>query len=89
MWDFADETEEDMSNKGLEEVTSNVYGNGHTSLFMDMIQAIKEDRRPYVDAYAGKRALELVLAIYKSQKEKCVVKLPLTDFDTLQMKGQF
>ena len=89
VWDFADETEEDMSNKGLEEVTSNVYGNGHTSLFMDMIQAIKEDRRPYVDAYAGKRALELVLAIYKSQKEKCVVKLPLTDFDTLQMKGQF
>ena len=89
VWDFADETEEDMSNKGLEEVTSNVYGNGHTSLFMDMIKAIKEDRKPYVDAYAGKRALELVLAIYKSQKEKCVVKLPLTDFDTLQMKGQF
>jgi hypothetical protein len=89
VWDFADETEEDISNKGLEEVTSNVYGNGHTSLFMDMIHAIKEDRRPYVDAYAGKRALELVLAIYKSQKEKCVVKLPLTNFDTLQMKGQF
>ena len=89
VWDFADETEEDISNKGLEEVTSNVYGNGHTSLFMDMIQAINEDRKPYIDAYAGKRALELVLAIYKSQKEKCVVKLPLTNFDTLQMKGQF
>lgn len=72
VWDFADETEEDMSNKGLEEVTSNVYGNGHTSLFMDMIQAIKEDRRPYVDAYAGKRALELVLAIIiKSKRKMC------------------
>ena len=33
VWDFAVETEEDQENKGLEEETSNVYGNGHTSLF--------------------------------------------------------
>lgn len=30
--DFADETEDDSKNKGLKEETSNVYGNGHTSL---------------------------------------------------------
>ena len=35
VWNFSDETEEDNKNKGLEEVTSNVYGNGHTSLFAD------------------------------------------------------
>lgn len=33
VWDFADETEADQKNKGLEEETSNVYGNGHTSLY--------------------------------------------------------
>lgn len=69
VWDFADESEADTKNKGLQEETSNVYGNGHTSLFADMIDAIQNDRKPYVDAYAGRDALELVLAIYKSQKE--------------------
>lgn len=41
VWDFEDETETDKRNKGLQEATSNVYGNGHTSLFADMIDAIK------------------------------------------------
>ena len=43
----------------------NVYGYGHTPLYADVIAAIQEDRAPYVDAEAGRRALELVLAIYK------------------------
>ena len=89
VWDFADETEADQKNKGLEEVTSNVYGNGHTSIFADMIEAIKNDRKPYVDAYAGRRALELVLAIYKSQKTGEVVQLPLKDFASVDMQGEF
>lgn len=89
VWDFADETETDTKNKGLEEVTSNVYGNGHTSLFADMIDAIQTDRKPYVDAYAGRDALELVLAIYKSQKEGKAVKLPLSEFSSLDMAGEF
>ena len=67
VWQFADETEADHKNKGLEEATSNVYGNGHTSLYADVIDAVKNDRRPYVDVVAGRNALELVLAIYKSQ----------------------
>lgn len=89
VWDFADEGEEDQKNKGLQEATSNVYGNGHTSLYADMIDAIEHDRKPYVDAHAGKNALELVLAIYKSQKEGRPVKLPLEDFASIDMKGEF
>lgn len=89
VWDFADESDQDEKNKGLEEETSNVYGNGHTSLFADVIDAIKNDREPYVDAVAGKNALEMVLAIYKSQKEGCVVKLPLGDFSSTDMRGEF
>lgn len=89
VWDFADEAEEDSRNKGLEEATSNVYGNGHTSLFADMMDAIENDRKPYVDAYAGRDALELVLAIYKSQKEGKAVKLPLLTFSSVDMKNEF
>ena len=89
VWDFADETEADKANKGLEEQTSNVYGNGHTSLYTDMIDAVKNDRAPYVDAVAGRNALEMVLAIYKSMKTGTPVKLPLTDFASTDMKDVF
>lgn len=89
VWDFADETDADLKNKGLEEATSNVYGNGHTSLYADVIDAIKTDCVPYVDAVAGRNALELVLAIYKSQKTGTPVKLPLRDFASTDMEGEF
>lgn len=89
VWDFEDEDESDKKNKGLEEATSNVYGNGHTSLFADMVDAIEKDRKPYVDAVAGRNALEMVLAIYKSQKEGVPVKLPLSDFASIDMDGEF
>ena len=89
VWDFADETEADAANKGLEEQTSNVYGNGHTLLYADMVDAIQNDRAPYVDAVAGRNALEMVLAIYKSQKTGEPVALPLSDFASTDMAGEF
>lgn len=89
VWDFSDETEDDQQNKGLKEQTSNVYGNGHTALYSDMEQAILNDRDPYVDAVAGRNALEMVLAIYKSQKTGLPVKLPLEDFASVEMSGEF
>ena len=89
VWEFADETDADKKNKGLEEDTSNVYGNGHTSLFADVVDAIENDRKPYVDAYAGRRALEMVLAVYKSQKTGEIVKFPVTDFASMDMQGEF
>ncbi len=54
-----------------------------------MIDAIKTDRKPYVDAKAGRDALEMVLSIYKSQLTGEPVKLPLTGFASLDMKGYF
>ena len=88
VWDFADETESDKKNKGLEEQTSNVYGNGHTLLFKDVVDAILNDREPYVDAVAGRNALEAVLAVYKSQKEGVPVQLPLKSFASTDMEGE-
>lgn len=86
IWEFGDEIESDSDKKGLKEMTSNVYGNGHTSLFADMIDAIENDRDPYVDAVAGRNALEIVLAIYKSQKTGMPVKLPLANFASIDMR---
>ena len=42
-----------------------------------------------VDAHAGKDALELVLAIYKSQKEGRAVKIPMEHFASTDMQGEF
>lgn len=89
VWNFADENDADAKNKGLQEATSNVYGNGHTSLFADFIDAIQHDRKPYVDAVAGRNALELVLAIYQSMQTDAPVKLPLADFSSEDMNGTF
>lgn len=89
IWDFDKKNSEDNLKQNIQEATSNVYGNGHTSLYADMIESIKQDRTPYVDAQAGKDAVELVLAIYKSQKEKRAISLPLDNFSTLDMKGEF
>lgn len=89
VWDFADQRETDLKNKNLQEATSNVYGNGHTSLFADVIDAIKTGREPYVSAIDGRNALEMVLAIYKSQKTGQPVKLPLKNFASTDMSGEF
>ena len=89
VWNFADETEDDQKNKGLQEATSNVYGNGHTSLFADMMDAIEHDRKPYVDAVAGRNALEMILAIYQSAATGKPVKLPLSHVASTDFTGRF
>lgn len=89
VWDFADETDEDKANKGLEEAAGNVYGNGHTSLFADVMEAVENDRPPYVDAKAGRDALEMVLAIYKSAAEGRAVSLPLMECSSMDFVGRF
>ena len=89
VWDFKDETEADNDNKGLQEATSNVYGNGHTSLYADVIDAIEHDRDPYIDAVAGRNAVEMILAIYESAATGMPVKLPLSDVASTDFEGRF
>ena len=89
VWDFADENEADNRNKGLQEQTSNVYGNGHTSLYADVIDAVENDREPYINAVAGRNAVEMILAIYQSAATGKPVKLPLKGVASTDFKGRF
>lgn len=84
-----DEELEDADTRELKESTINVYGNGHTPLYADMIDAIVNNRKPYVDAVAGRNALEMILGIYKSMKTGQTVALPLENFASIDMKGIF
>ena len=89
IWNFADEDESDEDNKGLEEPANNVNGNGHTSLYADIVDSIRKHRKPYIDASAGRNAVEIVLAIYKSSSLGHVVKLPITKCVTTDFVGMF
>jgi predicted dehydrogenase len=91
-WRFSDsasigDTEEKVLNPN-EENPPTVYGFGHTALFKDFVEAIEVDREPVISGESGKKALEIILAIYKSQKTGKPVDLPC-DFSTLDMKGTF
>lgn len=46
------------------ESPENIYGHGHKALYQDMIEAIEQNRDPYVTLEEGFRAVELILEIY-------------------------
>ena len=75
--------------KNNSEMPQSVYGFGHTPLYKNVINAIQTHTKPLVDARAGRRALELVLAIYKSAAEGKSVKLPLDKCSTMDFVGRF
>lgn len=86
-WRFRDggDTAEQLMAEAEEHSGGDVYGTGHTALYADVIKAIEGGTEPFVTLEAGRRALELVLAIYRSAKTGLWVKLPLkrggsTDF---------
>lgn len=89
VWQFADQMESDVGLEGRQEVIGNVYGNGHSRLYADMLEAIRDDRQPFISAQEGAKALQMVLAIYKSQQTGQVVRFPLEDFASTDMTGMF
>ena len=86
-FNFEGDTPEDL--KKNTETPPNVYGFGHAYIYADMIDAIKNDREPYVTAEDGMKALEVVLAIYLSAAEHRPVRLPLGDVSTIDFYGRF
>jgi UDP-N-acetyl-2-amino-2-deoxyglucuronate dehydrogenase len=89
-WNFSDDVDNAEEVKAeSEEHPPNVYGFGHSKLYTDVLDCIKTGKTPLIDGHAGKRALELVLAIYKSSKDGVPVKLPLKDYSTMDLKGFF
>lgn len=89
-WRFSDMLDDPEEVKArFHENPPNVYGYGHTPLYADVIKAIKDNRAPYVTAEDGKRALELVLAIYQSADSGKSIRLPLQQCATMDFKGRF
>ncbi|HZK28572.1 MAG TPA: Gfo/Idh/MocA family oxidoreductase [Thermoclostridium sp.] len=89
-WHFADDLDDpDEVKEKYHENPPNIYGFGHTPLYADMVDAIENDREPYITAQDGREALELILAIYKSSAERRSVKFPLEHCSTMDFVGRF
>jgi predicted dehydrogenase len=91
-WRFADaaalgDTEDRALDPG-EKDPPTVYGFGHAALFKDFVEALDRNRDPLITGERGKKALEIILAIYQSQKTGRPVDLPC-DFSALEMTGVF
>jgi predicted dehydrogenase len=60
---------------------------GHAGQIGDMLAAVRERRRPAVDGTDGRRAIELVTAIYAAGIERRTVDLPLSPDDAYYRTG--
>lgn len=54
------------------------YGMTHVAQITDFVDAVRKRRRPAVTALDARHCVDIVLAVYESQKKGAVVALPLT-----------
>ncbi|MGD9497649.1 MAG: Gfo/Idh/MocA family protein [Armatimonadota bacterium] len=90
-WDFRDQRPEDAHIRDIGRGTVAAGGTGaadlsyeeHMWLIDDMVDAIREDRDPYVTAQSARHSLEIALAMYLSADRGEPVELPLEDVAVL------
>jgi len=85
VWHFADPEVMALLKHFDPPPTDSVYGNSHRRVYHLFKEALEGTRPLALDGRCGKRALELVLAIYQSHREGRTVTLPLTSFSTKEM----
>ena len=81
------DTEEKVLNPDEKDPPS-VYGFGHTAHIANVLDSLEKGVQPLNNGESAKKALDIILAIYESQKTGKAIDLP-NDFSTMQMKGIF
>ena len=59
---------------------------GHARQFADVLKAIKKGTSPAVDGPEGRRAVEIILAVYKAAETGRTVDLPLKSDPVLKAR---
>jgi len=87
VWKFAKETKNDEAIRQKMASRTQTGGgaadpkaigyHGHMLQFQDVLNAIKKGKQPLIDGPEGRKAIELILAIYKSAETGKAIKLPL------------
>ncbi|MGW8258244.1 MAG: Gfo/Idh/MocA family protein, partial [Thermoguttaceae bacterium] len=58
----------------------------HARQFQDLVNAIRKGTKPLVDGPGGRKAVEIILAIYKSAETGRAVRLPLAGDPALKAR---
>ena len=76
-WEFEEYDDDDRNIEQLNYQPPNVYGFGHLEYYKNVMDSLKNDTKPFTDGYSGRKALELIIAIYESARTGEKVSLPL------------
>lgn len=76
-WEFADEREYDARVGEAGYATASVYGFGHAQYYRNVIDVFRGLAEPETDGREGLKSLEVLVAAYKSARERLTVSLPL------------
>lgn len=76
-WDFAKYHDDDRLVAETATHPESVYGFGHPAYYRSVIDCLKNGNNPLLDGRGGRKSLELIEAIYKSNRERKMVMLPL------------
>lgn len=79
-WRFADDSESEqqiLAAQASDPVS--VYGHGHTPLYDDFVHAVRDGREPAISGEEGRKALEIILGIYQSNRTGMPVTFPLVE----------
>ena len=97
VWKFAKETKADEAIRQKMASRTQTGGgaadpkaigyHGHMLQFQNVLAAIKKGKQPLIDGPEGRKAVELILAIYKSAESGKPVKLPLAGDPVLKARA--
>ncbi len=76
-WEFAEYADDDKLVFESNYEPPNVYGFGHQAYYRNVIDVLRGKTEAQTDGRAGRKSLELILAIYKSAREGRRIALPL------------
>lgn len=78
-WEFAEPDEDDALVEASSSNPPNVYGYGHEGYYRNVTAVLRGEGKAETDGRAGRKSLELILAIYRAADTGTEVRLPLEE----------
>lgn len=78
-WTFESNLDSDKGLLGLNNKIQNEYGNGHKNFYEHVAHGLRNESNEFIDAKEGLKSLELIAAMYKSNRDGNIVSLPLVN----------
>ena len=76
-WEFADSSDDDEKVEDASYQTTSVYGFGHPLYYSNMLDDLQGKDKALCDGREGLKSLELLIATYRSARDRQYVNLPL------------